>query len=157
MEEIQEKLATVFSELEEIQLDSIGRSVKSLIDGLSQLANSPDALAAVESLDNTLQNTNDAVSELRSLIAQVDTKVGPMAANLDSARIATAATLEEARLTFENLRLLLAPGSPLTYQLETALREFSAAASALNELVEYLERNPGALVRGREITEKQNE
>ena len=51
--------------------------------------------------------------------------------------------------TFGNVRTLVAPDSPLAYQLSHTLNDLSEAARALRALATELERNPSILVRGR--------
>ena len=94
------------------------------------------------------------MQRLETLLISLEAEVVPVAANIDSTRNAATATFHEAQATLEQIRILLEPGSPLTHSLEQALTELSSAAQALQAFADYLERNPGALVRGREVTEE---
>jgi paraquat-inducible protein B len=51
-------------------------------------------------------------------------------------------------------RVSLDPESPTFVRVEGAMRDISGAAQSLRSLTEYLERNPGALLRGRPGEEK---
>ena len=153
-EQLQQKAMTFFSELQQIPLDSIGETLQSLLTGLDELVNSPAVLTALTSLDTTLIRTSEMMASLEDVLTKIDSNIDPLAADLDSVRFETAATMKEARLTLESLRILLEPGAPLSYQLEQTLREISAAARSIQALTDYLERNPGALLRGKDVSEE---
>jgi paraquat-inducible protein B len=154
---LQQQLTRFVNELGEVDLDSIAESINATLAGVRNLVNSPAILHAVASLDTTLQSMDDAVREMKALAERIQENVDPMAANIDSTRVAASRALDEAAATMAAIRMQFEPGSPLTYELQTALRELAEASRALTEFVDYLERNPGALVRGREVSEKENE
>jgi paraquat-inducible protein B len=58
-------------------------------------------------------------------------------------------TLASARGTFDQATKLVEPNSAFTEGLDGALQEVSRAAGALRELLDYLERHPEALLRGK--------
>ena len=60
-----------------------------------------------------------------------------------------AATLEEARLVLVSARAQLEGEAVQAYQLGETLREIEGAARALRELLDYLDRNPEAVLRGK--------
>lgn len=153
-EQIQQQVTQFVSEIQTIPLDSIGASLASTLRGLDRLANSSQLQDAVASLEVTLQTTTQVMARLDTVLDSLDRRVGPLAASADSVRSEATATLREVRLTFESLRLLVEPGAPLAYQLETALDQLSEAARSIQALVDYLERNPGSLLRGREVKEE---
>ncbi len=45
------------------------------------------------------------------------------------------------------------PNSPLNYQALQTLQDVSAAAHSVKELADYLQRNPSAVVRGRDLSQ----
>ncbi len=154
LEEIQRKASEFIANLQTIRLDSLVAAVTATFEGANRLVNSPRLVDAVASLDNSLRSTDAAMQKLETLLTAMQAEVVPVAANIDSTRTAATATLHEAQATLEQIRILLEPGSPFTHSLERALTELSAAAQALQAFADYLERNPGALVRGREVTEE---
>ena len=154
---LQEQITKFVSNLSEIDLDSIGQSINNLLAGVNELVHDPSVLHAVASLDTTLQSIDDAVREMKALAEDVQANVIPVAANLDSTRVKASLALEEVTATLAAIRMQVEPGAPLTHNLEEALRGLAEATRAMTELVDYLERNPGALVRGREVSEKENE
>ncbi len=154
---LQEQLSTFVNELGEVNLDSIAESINATLAGVRDIVSSPAILHAVASLDTTLQSIDEAVHEMKQVAQGIRENVIPMTENIDSTRIAATRALEEASATMAALRLQLEPGSPLTYELQTAFRDLAEASRAMTEFIYYLERNPGALVRGREVSEKENE
>lgn len=154
LEEIQRKAGEFIAKLQTVELDSLLQALTKTFEGVNRLVNSPKLAEAIESLDNSLKSANAAMVRLETLLTSLELEVVPVAANIDSTRTAATVTLREAQATLEQIRVLLEPGSPLTHSLESALTELSAAAKSLQALADYLERNPGALVRGKEVTEE---
>jgi paraquat-inducible protein B len=152
--QIEQEARDFFSELQRIPLDSIGSSLASLLDGIDRLVNSDQVVQTIESLDETLQNTSSMMVRLEDVLMTVEGRIGPLTENLDTMRVESAATMREARMTMESLRVLIEPGAPISYELQQALREFAAAARSIQALVEYLERTPSAPVRGKDVSQE---
>jgi paraquat-inducible protein B len=116
--------------LAELQ-ESLGRIMKKLekvpFDTLGE-----DLRKALESLDTTLK-------AVERTAAHVDSEVLPQ----------LKATLENARKTFESAQKTLAQDSPVQNDLREALQEVGRAAEALRALVDSIERQPDALIRGK--------
>jgi paraquat-inducible protein B len=87
---------------------------------------------AVRSLDQTLNSAD-------TLIKRVDAEIVPEAR----------AVLDEAHKTLGDARGVLATDAPLQNDLRDALRELSRAAGSVRILMDYLERNPESLIRGK--------
>ena len=51
--------------------------------------------------------------------------------------------------TAKSIQNVVSPGSPIIYRLDTTLEEMDRTSKSLRALVEYLERNPSAIVRGK--------
>jgi len=73
---------------------------------------------------------------------------GEMARNINETLAEARATFHKTEATLEAVRQT-ASDERSTYQLQRALREMAAAARAVNTLVDYLERHPEALLRGK--------
>jgi hypothetical protein len=56
--------------------------------------------------------------------------------------------------TMAAFRTTTEPASPLVYRMNRTLDDVSGAAHSIQELADYLRRNPSSLVRGRYIDEK---
>jgi paraquat-inducible protein B len=153
-QEFQQQAAEFIAKFEAIDLESLSKSLDDALSGMSDFINSPKLADAVASLDNTLKATNKAVAELETLLEDSDAQILPIVASFDSTRTAADKTLAEAQATLEGIRVLLEPGSPLIHRLDAALKDISETAQAMQALADFLERNPGALVRGRQVNEE---
>jgi paraquat-inducible protein B len=121
---------TLSSSLDDIQ-DSVGSIARKLdkipFDQLSTkiIATMATLEQALKSADHLLQNVNDTVA--------------PQAQ----------ATLAEAQAALKNAKEILAQDAPLSSDLSTTLLQVSRAAKSISALVDYLERHPESLLRGK--------
>jgi paraquat-inducible protein B len=121
---------TISSGLDDIQ-DSVGVIAKKLskvpFDRLSaRLMN------AMDSLDRTLKDADQ-------LLHNVDSNLAPQ----------VQATLNEAQAALKNAKDLLGQDAPLENDLGSTLLQVSRAAKSISALVDYLERHPESLLRGK--------
>ena len=121
---------TTSGALDELQ-DSIGSIAKKL-DKVPFDKISARLLATMVSLDDTLKSAD-------SLVRQVDGSVAPE----------VTATLREARGAIKNAKDVLAQDAPLQTDLNATLLQLSRAAKSVTALVDYLERHPESLLRGK--------
>jgi paraquat-inducible protein B len=121
---------TVSNGLDEIQ-DSVGSIVRKLskvpIDQISYRL-----LSTMTSLDQTLKSTDQ-------LMKHVDGSIAPQ----------VEATLAEAQAAMKNAKDLLGQDAPLQSDLGATLLQLSRAAKSVTALVDYLERHPESLLRGK--------
>ena len=132
MEEITTKFMQILDKIDRLPIDQIGKDLRDTVHGAKQIAESPDILEAIRNLNATLAETRLLVSDLR-------TKVTP---EINS-------VLEEARQSLANAEQILNADSPLQVKMNTALEEISGAARSLRLLMDYLERHPESLLRGK--------
>ena len=121
---------TVSNGLDEIQ-DSVGSIARKLgkvpFDQISYRL-----LSTLTSLDQTLKSTDQ-------LMKHVDSDIAPQ----------VKATLAEAQAAMKNAKDLLGQDAPLQSDLGATLLQLSRAAKAVTALVDYLERHPESLIRGK--------
>jgi paraquat-inducible protein B len=132
MAEISTKFMQILDKIDRLPIDQIGKDLRDTVHGAKQIAESPDILEAIRNLNATLAETRLLVSDLR-------TKVTP---EINS-------VLEEARQSLANAEQILNADSPLQVKMNTALEEISGAARSLRLLMDYLERHPESLLRGK--------
>jgi paraquat-inducible protein B len=89
-------------------------------------------LATMSSLEQALKSTDQ-------LMKHVDGSLAPQ----------IEATLAEAQGALKNAKELLAQDAPLQSDLGATLLQLSRAAKSVTALVEYLERHPESLLRGK--------
>ncbi|HEY4445015.1 MAG TPA: MlaD family protein [Steroidobacteraceae bacterium] len=121
---------TVSNGLDEFQ-DSMGSIARKLnkvpFDQISYRL-----LSTMTSLEQTLKSTDQ-------LMRHVDSSVAPQ----------VEATLAEAQAAMKNAKDLLAQDAPLQSDLGATLLQLSRAAKSVTALVDYLERHPESLLRGK--------
>jgi paraquat-inducible protein B len=121
---------TISSGLEDIQ-DSVGVIAKKLSKvPFDQL--SARLMSAMDSLDRTLKSVDH-------LLQNVDGNLAPQ----------VQATLAEAQAAMKNAKELLGQDAPLENDLGSTLLQVSRAAKSISALVDYLERHPESLLRGK--------
>jgi paraquat-inducible protein B len=121
---------TISNGLDDIQ-DSVGVIAKKLSKvPFDKLA--ARLMTAATSLDQTLKSADH-------LLQNVDAKLAPQIQS----------TLVEAQAALKNAKDLLGQDSPLENDLGSTLLQVSRAAKSISALVDYLERHPEALLRGK--------
>jgi paraquat-inducible protein B len=121
---------TISAGLDDIQ-DSVG-SIARKLDKIPFDQLSMKLVTALGTLDQTLRNADQLLQNVNgSLAPQVQ------------------ATLAEAQAAMKNAKNLLAQDAPLSSDLGSTLVQVSRAAKSISALVDYLERHPEALIRGK--------
>jgi paraquat-inducible protein B len=90
-------------------------------------------------LVNTMATLEETLKSADHLLKQVDTSVAPE----------ISATLKEAQGAMKNAKEALAQDAPLQSDLSATLLQLSRAAKSVSALVDYLERHPESLLRGK--------
>jgi paraquat-inducible protein B len=119
--------------LDELPVEDIGRDLQGTLAGMERLVNGPDLSAAVASLkrimvglETTTQTLNaETVPELSAVLAEMQT-------------------------VLKDLDQWVSADAPLQADLRQTLEALSAAARAVSELADMLERHPEALFQGKE-------
>ncbi len=116
-------------------LDEIQDSVSSIVKKLDKMPLdqvTARLMATMATLDDTLKNAD-------RLVRQLDGTIAPQISE----------TLKEAQGAMKNAKEVLGQDAPLQSDLSATLLELSRAAKSVNALVDYLERHPEALLRGK--------
>ena len=151
LEQVRSAAEHLMRRLDQLDVESIVRSVTESLDGVNRLVNAPALKATVESLPETVANTNKAVGAVRDLASRLDTQAGPFLASLKTTSDRTNEALDQMRTTLQAVQVFIDPGSPLASQITSALQELTSAARSVRLLADYLERNPSAVVRGKDV------
>jgi paraquat-inducible protein B len=121
---------TISAGLEDIQ-DSVG-SIMRKLDKVPFDQLSMKLVTTLATLEQTLKNADH-------LLQTVDGSLEPQ----------VQATLAEAQAAMKNAKEILAQDAPLSSDLGSTLLAVSRAAKSISALVDYLERHPEALLRGK--------
>jgi paraquat-inducible protein B len=123
------------------------------IGSVNRLASDPQLKMAVDHLDYTLTNLDRAVVSVRNTIDRTAPRIDPLLASLQKTSDDMQTALAQAQSTLASAQLVLSPGSPMAYRLNTTLKQLADASLSVRQLADYLERNPSALIRGRYVSD----
>ncbi|MBE0614499.1 MAG: MCE family protein [Burkholderiales bacterium] len=138
------EIPTVASSLKGLQATVLRLARK--LDKLPLEATVADARKALAALEDTLAATGRAVKRVDSdLTPQAGRTLNDLSRTLDSVEKSLAA----AQRSLAGVDGVLAEDAPMQRDLRDTLREIARAGEALRSLADYLERNPGAILRGR--------
>jgi paraquat-inducible protein B len=140
----------IIDELRSIKFGPMVQDASESLESLNRLLNSPSLQHTVDGLPDTLKSVNDAVASVHRLADDVRGRVDPLMARFDTTMTGADQTLTTVRNAAGTANTILEPGSPLDHDLRKALQDISAAARALAQLADYLERNPSALLYGKQ-------
>ena len=103
--------------------------------------------AISKEIQQVLATTDNAIKDIGKAVDHIDTGVTP---DLKSGLVDFRRALASADRVLKNTdAALLGPDAPGQLELRNALREVARAARGVRVLADYLERNPGALIRGK--------
>ena len=144
-EELADRLNGILRGLDEL-VNS--QDLRDLLAGIDAIINKQETQELTTTLQATLEEFRSAASDAGSLIRNADTKLDELELNLIVERLVS--TLDEAEATLAAAKVQLRGESVQFHQLGATLKEVERAARALRELMDYLERNPEALLQGKD-------
>jgi paraquat-inducible protein B len=144
--QLEEKITSILAKLEALPYDRIGADVTTALGTLNVTLR--DASTALNRVDATLTPALSATLEdVRRIVATADallTKDVPAALeDLRRPLVTADAVLKNTDAT------LVGEGAPVQHDLRDTLREVAQAARSLRVLMDYLDRHPEALLRGK--------
>jgi paraquat-inducible protein B len=142
LQEFNRTVSHVLDELSDVEFGPLITSITRTVEGIDRTVNSPK-------IDEALANVNETLESLRRLTDDVSKNVGPVAEDVRAVTGTVAAALKRVEKTLLSLQSLVQPESPFNYDLQHSLERLGAAADAIRNLADYLDRNPSALLRGR--------
>jgi paraquat-inducible protein B len=135
--ELQSLLATANRQIGDADLKKMVAKVTAAAESIETLASSDAAKAA-------FTNFNQTATEVQGLVAKLNTQVEPVSAEL-------VVSLHSFRAAAESVQKLLGPQSGLGDETIKTLRQITETAASLQELADFLERNPNALITGKKL------
>ena len=144
---LQAQVQRILAKIEAAPIDSMFIALTDAIQAME--------LVSSQQLPETMEALEHALEGIDQFVTRADGRVDRFAEDLHTVSQSLTLTLDEMRMTMADLRTQMAPESPITYRLTQTLAELENTARAFRVLAEYLEQNPAALVRGKEVEEKQ--
>jgi len=148
LEQIQLVVRRLLDKLEHFDLDRLGRSIESTVEAVEKLVNSPELKETIVALHNTMES-------IEVLSKQLSADMGPAVKSFLATSDRAQKTMVELEATLTSTRTLIAPDSPLAYQVVDTLENLSQAARSVRALADALERDPSMLLRGRNTERRQ--
>lgn len=130
-----------------LRMAEISHEITNLLASVNRLVTDPD-------LTNGLAGIRPTLDQYRELGARLTDQVDPLAYRLTNLLAGADRAVAQFRGAAENLRTLLAPESALRGGLDQTLTDLGAAAQSINALVDFLKRNPNAIIVGRDLIPK---
>lgn len=142
-EKINDILVRVDDGIADIQFKAINDKAMELLNNLDEITEDPELKKVAGNLNTTL---NEGQTFIKNLDKDVEVLVEDLRTTLKSAR----GTLNRIDGLTDNVNNMIEPESPLRYQLQDAFVELSDALRSIRVLADYLERNPSALLIGKQ-------
>lgn len=152
LEQAQQAASQIIANLKEVDFEGFATALRATIDGINATVNAPGLQSALQSLPETMVALNKTLASMQQLAGNLDQRSGPLLASIQKAAERSTLAVEQARATFQSVQGVADTGAPLAGQLIGVLEELRATSRSIRLLADYLERNPSALVRGREVT-----
>ncbi len=127
-------LGAVISHLNQVPVDQVAQNLLDITHHVDSLVSSPHLEDAIFQLDAALKQFHDTAAD-----------AGPKLTRLIATLHRTATELDR---TVKSARRIVG-GEASQNGLQRAVRELTEAARSVRELADYLDRHPGALIRGR--------
>ena len=136
--QLQATLKSANDGIEAMHLDRLGSSLDKAANSISTLANGNEVKSALVSV-------RESFDQLTVTLKDLNPAVGDLKPTLDQAK----AALTNLQKSTAQLDQLLKSDSNFRYQLDSSLSEIGAAAAALQQLADFLQRHPNSLLFGR--------
>jgi paraquat-inducible protein B len=108
-----------------------------------------ETAATAPEIRQTFANLNAAVTDLRTLLAKLDTQVTPAGKELAETLAQAKVTLESFNAAANDARRFIAAQGGLSDDLTRTLNQLGEAAESVQRLADFIERNPNALISGK--------
>jgi len=154
LEEIQKQATDALAKLDHIDLNKMVASITNAADSINNLTGSQDLKDTLASLRQTVPNLNRTITSLRATLDNANQRITPLVASLQKSSQEANATMKDTRAALLEVKANLDSDSPLSVNINTALEELTDTSRSVGELTDYLQRNPGSLVRGKYVPDK---
>lgn len=137
---------TTSSQIAELKLAKISEEMLAVTTNLREITGQ-------EEWRDAARNLNAAIADLRGALGAVEASVLPATEDLRNAMQTAEQGMERFREVVDNLGDFTNPRSPGMLRAQNAMVELERAARAIRELAEEIQRQPGTLIKGREMPE----
>jgi len=140
----------IIDELRSVKFGPMVEDAADALESINRLVSSPALHSAIDGLPETMKNVNETVVSVHRLAEDVSGRVDPLIKRLDTTLTSADQTFGTVRDTARSATTIIEPGAPLDHDLRKALQDISDSARALAQLADFIERNPTALLYGKQ-------
>ena len=123
--------------------------LRQTIAGINKIVNAEQTQVLPETLELTLQDARSALASVRKLTDDADTGLAALVEDLNPVINRLELALVAAEKSLQSFNQQMRGDTELSYQLTDTLSEVERVASALRSFLDYVERHPEALLRGK--------
>ena len=153
LEQAQAVAVRIFERLDKVDFGAVFTQMTSTLDAVRQITSSPGLKEAVNNSEKTREQLDHTLAGAQQTLSTVNQQVPPLSNSLQKTSLSADAAAKQATLTLGTVQTTIEPNSPINYQALQTLQDVSAAAHSIKELADYLQRNPSAIVRGRDFSQ----
>ncbi len=153
--------------IEKLPLGALVNKLTSAIEGMEKAATSPELIKgihnmnlALEDMRRLIENINSHVEPIasdikgtladsRTMVQNFDKRSSSLQTGIEQTADAARSAMAQAEKTFKALEHVSSGDSPAMYQLSQTLEKISEASDSLQNLSDYLNRHPEALLHGK--------
>ena len=153
LEQAQAVAVRIFERLDKVDFNEVFTQMTGMLESIRELTNSPSLKKAIDNSEQTREQLDNALAGAQRTLATVNGQLPPLSSSIQKTSTSADATAKQATITLGTVNTTIEPNSPLNYQALQTLQDVSAAAHSVKELADYLQRNPSAVVRGRDFSQ----
>ncbi len=142
LEQVFASFQQLMHRIDALDLEGLFVSARGALDGVNQVARSPDLARALAELHDTL-------ASIHRVTAGLESSVQPTMKDIRAALVQAKGSLETLNATLMSIRGLLDPTAPLVVDVSRTLGDVSAAAQSVRILADSLDQKPNSLIMGR--------
>ncbi len=145
-------------EVSEVDFKGLSQNLNAILVTSNEKLSQIDVAKLNSNLVATLENVNaltaqaknqNLPAEVKGALADAKTFFASSDKNIKKLSLDAEQTMQNLNNLIKNANTLIAPNSPLLYDLTLFLQNISSTSSSLKTLVDFLDRNPSALLTGR--------
>ena len=153
LEQAQAVAVRIFERLDKVDFGAVFTQMTGMLDSIRQITTSPSLREAINNSEKTREQLDRALASTQQTLNTVNGQVRPLSESFQKTSGSADAAAKQATLTLGTVQTTIEPNSPINYQAVQTLQDVSAAAHSIKELADYLQRNPSAIVRGRDFSQ----
>ncbi|HEY9159072.1 MlaD family protein [Candidatus Binatus sp.] len=153
LEQAQAVAIRIFEKLDKVDFDAVFTQMTGMLDSIRQITTSPALKEVVANSEKTRQQLDHTLAGAQQTLNSMNSQVHPLSQSFQKTSLSADAAAKQARLTLGAVQTAIEPNSPVNYQVLQTLQDVSAAARSIKELADYLQRNPSAIIRGRDLSQ----